>query len=69
MGMCCANQMSAFCPECGANLKANPLAALLSHCRRQAVNYEQQAERGSERMVNAAIKWRSWTTALETLFK
>ncbi len=69
MGTCCANRMSAYCPDCGADLHANPLAALLSHCRRQASNYEQRAMGGADHMVAAATKWRGFATALEALLE
>lgn len=69
MGACCANQMSAFCPDCGANLRANPLPALLSHLRKRATEYEGLVKVGSERHGAAADKWRGWVTAVEAVLE
>lgn len=69
MNRCCANRTSAYCPDCGAELNANPLAELLSHCRHLAERYERQESGGSVGWRGAAILWRERATALEALLE
>lgn len=68
MNDCCNNQHTPYCPQCGTDLRANPLAALRHHVWTQAEGLRKHALR-SPGHVSAARKWGAWLIALDELLE
>jgi hypothetical protein len=66
MKNCCKNSTTPFCPDCGANLTADPLRSLLAHVRKTARVERQQADcvPNSRSRTASAEKWERWVDAL-----